>query len=101
MSLGQLVSSAHQISTRLAEMYEKDILEGPPRLAVNAPCLLFNFPTIHSFNIEPSVGFVVGFSSHWLCWAESYTFSVQFSEKRGLITHPQGLLSLGRVWEML
>lgn len=60
MSLGEPVRSAHKISARLAEMYGKDILEGSLRLAVSASCLLFNFPTIHSFNIEPSVGFVVG-----------------------------------------
>ena len=55
MPLGELVRSARQISVGLAEKYGKDILEVPPRLAMNAPCSAFNFPTIHSFKIESSV----------------------------------------------
>lgn len=36
MSAGEMVRSAHQISAELAEKYRKDILIGPPRLAVSA-----------------------------------------------------------------
>lgn len=62
MSLGGLVGSAHQISITLAEMYGDNILEGPPRLAVNAPSSSFNFPKIPSFNNESGVSFAIDFS---------------------------------------
>lgn len=61
-SLGELVQSAHHISAGLTEKYGKDILEGPLRLAVNASCSPFNFPTICSFSIKSSVGFAIDFA---------------------------------------
>lgn len=69
MSFGEMVRSGHQISAELAEKYRKDILEGPPRLAVSASCSTLNFPMTHSFSIESCVGFAVGFA--WLGIASS------------------------------
>lgn len=64
MSFGEMVRSAHQISAELAEQYRRDILEGPPRLAVSVSYSTFNFPTAHSFSVESCGGFAFGFA--WL-----------------------------------